>query len=198
MDASKVISLRITLKCDKNLPLRLFIADGTTVVDESLTTQFTIWADEDEMLYVYRLTGMQEDKYPNNMGKAISLIAIPYQYIQAMEICALPLTDIKTSLEAIEATGHELSSEFKERVERAYNQLLNDDRYVMSHASMNNMTGSMLDTNDAYYGDRFRESFKETLQERTHNINAAKEAAEASGDPLSLYKDGINDKYVKE
>jgi hypothetical protein len=62
MDASKVISLRITLKCDKNLPLRLFIADGTTIVDESLTTQFTIWADEDEMLYVYRLTGMQEDK----------------------------------------------------------------------------------------------------------------------------------------
>jgi hypothetical protein len=195
MDPNAAIKLRDTLKCGKNLPLRIFVNNAFAVIDESLTTQFTIWADEESMLYVYRLIGPQEDTYPNNRGKAISLYACNYEFIEGMEVCRLPLDDIATSLNMIEANGHSMSDEFKERVARSYKLILDDDRHTMSHAAINNETGSMLDTKDAWYGDKYQEAFKETLQERKHNLNVIKEVEEETGEEQKPYQDGINQLY---
>lgn len=192
MDAQKLIKLRDTLKCGKNLPLRVFINNAFAVIDETLTTQFTIWSDEEEILYIYRLIGPQEDVYPNNRGKVISVYAVDYEFIEGIEICSLPLDDIRTVLDGIEAQGHSMSTEFKERVERSYRLILDDDRYVLSHAAMNNETGSMLNTDDAYYGGKYQESFKETLQERSNNRHAEKLA---KPDDPKYYPDGINKLY---
>lgn len=191
MEKAEVIRVRDILKCGKNYPLRLHIDNVYRVIDESLTTQFTIWDDENATLYLYSLIGPQEDKIPNNSYKAVSLLAIDYDIIQGMEVCALPIADLDTSFEYLERDGHTLSSEFKERIKRTYTQLFHDGRYVLTNAELNNISGSMEPTGDSYYGNKFRENFKETLQERGHNLNAAKE------NEFEPYKDGINEMYTR-
>lgn len=180
MDKEKIIKLRNTLKTTGNLPLRVFINNAHTIVDESLKTQFTIWDDDNGIIYSFRLIGMQEDDTPNNMQQAVSLFAADYEEIQAMEIVRLPIDNIDGTIEGMIASGIEISDNFRKRIIYAYKELLHPDRFRMSPTDINNMLSSSrlqegapdaVNEKDDYYAGKFTESFQET-----HNVNSYNES----------------------
>lgn len=176
MDKEKIIKLRNTLKTAGNLPLRVFINNAHTVVDESLKTQFTIWDDTNGIIYSFRLIGMQEDDTPNNRQQAVSLFAADYEEIQAMEIVRLPIDDIDKTIDGMIKSGVQVSDNFRKRIAHTYKELLHPDRYKMSPTDMNNLLSSSrlqdgvpdaVNEKDDYYAGKFTESYQET-----HTINA--------------------------
>lgn len=174
MTSDQVKSLRNTLKAGKNLPLRVFINNTYTAVDESRVTQFTIWDDKNCILYSYRLTDMQSETLPSNASQAVSLAAIHYDAIEGMELACLPLSDLPKSIEFIKDSGVTISDGFKDRIIKTYNSILNPDRIALSREDINDLTGSNLNTKDDYYNGKFTEPFKETVRYRDRNAKIDK------------------------
>lgn len=176
MDKEKIIKLRKTLKTVGNLPLRVFINNAHTIIDESLKTQFTIWDDNNGLIYSFRMIGMQEDDTPNNIQQAISLFVADYEEIQAMEIVRLPIDDIDATIGGMINAGAKVTDEFRKRITYVYKELLHPGRFRMSPTDVNNMLGSSrlqegipdaVNEKDDYYAGKFTESFQET-----HAVNA--------------------------
>jgi hypothetical protein len=186
MQKEEVITLRNTLKTVENFPLRVFIDNGNTIVDESLKTQFTKWDDNNGILYSFRLIGMQEDSAPNNREQAISLIAIDYDTIQAMEISRLPVGKIAACIDGLNKSGAGIGDEFKNLIVSTFTKLLTTDRSSLSPSDMNRIISSSTLQSDApdavnekddYYAGKFTESHQETLAVNRYNasINSSTE-----------------------
>ena len=105
MENEQVISLRDTLKAKKNLPLRIFIDNSFQIIDEGNKFQFTKWDDVNGILYSFKMVHLNMDRSPNNKHQAISLFAVPYEMIQAMEVSYLPIEDIATIISSIRESG---------------------------------------------------------------------------------------------
>lgn len=169
MDRNEVIKIRDTLKCGCNLPVRVLIDNVFTIIDESKPTQFTIWDDDNEVLYSYRLVDPQTETCPSNKGQAVSLFAVSYTSIQAIELPVLPMVHLEQSIENIKNNGKNISDDFKQRIINTYKDVLNPNISELSHSTINNLTGSNLDTDDDYYNGKFKESFQETKRYRELN-----------------------------
>ena len=169
MEIKEVVLLRDTIRCGKNLPVRVCIDNCFTIIDESNPTQFTIWDDENGILYSFRLVDVQGDTSPSNKQQAVSLFAVNYTSIQAIEVPLLPVDDIATAITNIRNTGKAVSKEFEERIIKSYKGLLSGNLVDLTHEDINRLTGSNLNTADDYFAGRFTQSFKETLP--THDRN---------------------------
>lgn len=154
MENEQVISLRDTLKANKNLPLRIFIDNSFQIIDESNKFQFTKWDDDNGILYSFKMVHLNMDKSPNNNHQAISLFAVPYEMIQAMEICYLPISDIDDVIESIKDGGCTFSDEFKKLIIHTYTEVLAPDRITLSPSDINSILGpgAVNDKDDYYYG----------------------------------------------
>lgn len=169
MEIKEVILLRDTIKCGKNLPVRVCIDNCFTIIDESNHTQYTIWDDGNGILYSFRLVDVQGDTCPDNRQQAVSLFAVNYTNIQAIEVPLLPVDDIATAIANIRSSGKAVSTDFEERIIKSYKGILSGNLVDLSHEDINKLTGSNLNTSDDYYAGRFTQSFRETLPTRERN-----------------------------
>lgn len=178
MEINEVILMRDTLKAGKNIPVRVLLDNLHTVIDESNPSQFTKWDDDNGILYSFRLVDMQGDTCPSNVQNAISVFAVHYASIQAMELPVLPYSGIDTIFSSMEATGVTMSDNFKKRIKDTFAMMLETGRAVMTHEDFNKVSGSNLDTSDDYYAGRYKQPFKETrlMASRNEYVDSLKEA----------------------
>lgn len=161
MIKEEVIKLRTALKGNRNLPLMIHIDSTHTIINESLTTQFTLWDDDNEVLYAFKLVDMQIDTCPSNVGNAISVIVVDYTSIQAIEVPVLPLKYVPDIIEGIKATGRDVSDDMKNLIINTYDKLLNVNRSDLSHEEFNNLLDSKLNSKDDYYNGNFTETSRQ-------------------------------------
>lgn len=160
MEKEKVIRTRDILKAGKNLPVRIMTTSSNVCIDESSITQFTIWDDDAGMLYCYKLIDLQSDSVPSNGEQAISMIAMNYENIEAMEAPVLPLSMLDASLSAIEASGRAISEDMKKRIKTTYNEILHPYRYRLGSTDINNILGpDAVNDKDDYYQNKFTTVF---------------------------------------
>jgi hypothetical protein len=169
MTIDEVVSLRGVLKAGKNLPVRVMVNNSFVIIDESNPSQFTKWDDDNGILYSFRLVDMQGDISPSNTQKAISMYICKYEYIEALELPFLPLSNIDDVFTEMEKVGTTMSDEFKTRIKTTYETLLRTDMADLRHRDFNKLTGSNLDTTDEYYNGRFKQPFKETRMMASRN-----------------------------
>ena len=170
MENSDIISLRDTLKAGKNLPLRIFIDNAFQIIDESNKFQFTKWDDTNGILYSFKMVHLNMDRCPNNKHQSISLFAVPYEIIQAMEISTLPISDIGTVIDSIKDNGCTFSDEFKKAIIHTYTEVLAPDRITLTPSDINSILGpNVVNDKDDYYYGKYVESDKETQRYREHN-----------------------------
>lgn len=160
MDKADVIKMRTALKGGINLPLLIHLDNVSAIIDERATTQFTIWDDDNEFLYAFRLGGLAEATIPSNRSETISLYCIHYDFIQAMSIPELPLNDLDDVFATIEASGKTFKPGMKELITHTYESLLKGDYVNMTHAGINELIGSKLNDKDDYYNGKFTEPKK--------------------------------------
>ena len=186
MENNEVIQLRDTLKAGQNIPLRIFLDNAFTIIDESLITQFTLWDDKNGYLYSFRTIDPQSDRYPNNSEKAISLFVTDYTNIQTMEAVRVPLTSLDTIFDSIVKSGRPIKEEMRKLIKNTYDKILSNDLVDPMHAYYNSLLGSHLDTENDYYNSKYAERYQETLPKRTYNnfVNKVND--------LKPYEDNIN------
>ena len=183
MDKDECIKLRDILKAGKNLPVRVCLDNVFAMIDESKPTQFTIWDDNNGILYCYRLMDPIVESMPSNKESAVSLFAISYDSIQAIELPVLPLKNLEYTIESIKSSGRDISDDYKNLIINTYDKILSNGLVELTHDNINKLVGSNLDTNDDYYNGRYKESFKETRQHAELNKYVDKvKQKEESGD----------------
>lgn len=169
MTIEEIVKLRTALKAGGSVPVRVMMNNTYTIIDESNPAQFTKWDDTNGVLYSFRLVDQQSDIYPGNNPKYISVFAVDYEYIEAMEVAMFPLADIDKLFATIEATGATMADEFKTRIKTTFENLLDTNRAELTREEINKLTGASLDTSDDYYAGRFNQNFKETRMMAEHN-----------------------------
>ena len=170
MEKADVIKLRDKLKAGKNWPLLVYIDNTFRLINESNTLQFTKWDDEGGILYVYSLSDPRLERSPSNIGGGISLFAVPYEHIQAMEIIKLNLNNLGDSIDSLGC----ITKEWKERIIKRFETALNPDVVNLTARDINKAMGVIdgqkaLNDNDEYYENRFTESFAENVQTNKYN-----------------------------
>ena len=170
MSKETVISIRNALKAGKNLPLKVYADNDFIIVDESNAAQFTKWDDTNGVLYTFRLMSFDQSRTPNNSDNAISVGAILYEFIQAMEVAPMPLKNFDDLMGSMAAEGINMSTEFKDHIKHVFTELLHKDRWKLSPSDINAIHGANLRTKeDQYYAGHFSENFKETRDHAIHN-----------------------------
>ena len=174
MEKANVIKVRDKLKAGKNWPLLVYIDNTFRLINESNALQFTKWDDENGMLYSYSLTDPRLEKSPSNAGGGISLFAVSYENIQAMEVVRMNLQDLGNSIDSLNC----ISTEWKERIIKRFEMALNPDVVNLTARDINKAMGVIdgkkaLNDNDEYYENRFTQSFAETVH--TNRFNNANE-----------------------
>ena len=165
--------MRTALKSFKNLPLKVYADNDFIIVDESAALQFTKWDDENGILYTFRLMSIDQSRNPSNLEQSISVGAVLYDFIQAMEVAPMPIKEFDNLFTSMEGTGVVFNNEqFKDNIKYAFTQALRPDRVALTHEAINAMTGSKAmgdKPEDYYYSGRYKESFKETRDHAMHN-----------------------------
>lgn len=155
MDKQQIIQIRNILKAGKNLPVRIIYANSDVCIDESARAQVTLWDDENGYLFAYKLPSLQSDLTPSNIQGAVSLIAISYELIEAIETPIIPLSDLETSINAI----HEIrpiGDDTKNHIITMYTELLHPDRFRLGPTDMNTILGpGAVNDKDDYYAGKF-------------------------------------------
>lgn len=174
MEKADVIKLRDRLKAGKNWPLIIYIDNTFRLINESNVLQFNKWDDENGILYNYSLTDPIKEKSPSNIGGFISLFAVPYEHIQAMEIARLTLDNLGDSIDALGC----ISDEWKQRIIERFKTALNPNLVNLSARDINKAMGVIdgkkaLNDNDDYYDGRFTEPFAETRAKAEYNAAIA-------------------------
>mgnify|MGYP003533966772 FL=1 len=185
MEKEDVIKIRTAIKAGKNLPVRVFVDNAFTIIDESQTFQFTKWDDDNGILYSFRLIDPQSDKIPNNIEQAVSVYSTSYANIQAIETPVVPMKDMDSLFGTIEATGCKFSEDFKSLIKHAFTEVLHHDRYQLSSSDINSILGpNTVNDKDDYYYNKFTENFKETRRyaDRNAAIDEANKKDGSSGD----------------
>ena len=152
MTKEQVISIRKTLQAGKNLPVRVYLDNAFSWIDEANILQFTLWDDDNELVYAFRLPPLEHGDYANsdNGGQNISLYVATYEQIQGMEVCPLPISYLPDVLDSINET-RPISKDMREHILTVYNKILKENRVDPTHEFYNNLLGSHLDTNENYY-----------------------------------------------
>ena len=173
MEKDQVIKLRDDLKCGKNLPLRIYIDNSFTIIDESNTFHFTKWDDENAVLYSFRLIDINgSDHNPSDKQNSISFFAVPYEMIQAMMIPVLPLTELDSLFDSLSSGGCPFSDDFKKLIKHTYERALHPATYTMDSSMITSMLGDgAVNDKDDYYAHpgKFTEPFRETLRYKNRN-----------------------------
>ena len=169
-----VISMRTALKAGHNLPLLVFGDNAFTIIDESKEATFTKWDDTNGVVYYFRLMSPQQEQGLNaESAKAISVSAIKYEFIQAMEVAPMPLKyldDIFNSIDGeIGSGGSTMKPEFKAQIKHVF-ESYTDSRMALTPQERNAIHGAkIVQTSDDYYNGTFYEKFKESRDTEFHN-----------------------------
>lgn len=173
MDKEQVIKLRTALKGGKNIPLKIHIDNTLNEIDESSVGQFTLWDDNNGIIYIIKLPDMQDDYSPDNRSKNISIFAVFYENVQAMEISLLPLAEFDNVVGTIRESGKTINDNMVELIKNTYNSILRTNITDISHADYNKLLGSNLNIKDDYYNNRFTTNQDVVLREdrnKTHGL----------------------------
>ena len=141
MDKEAVIKLRDTLKQGKNLPLNVFIDNAFMNINEADTTRFTKWDDENGILYQWMLPTphMQE----NHRQQAVTVFAVSYDYIEAMQISLLPVSKLESCIDTINDSGSTpISDDFKNLIINSYKKLTDPNNIIEDPTEFNNFISS--------------------------------------------------------
>ena len=173
MDKTQVIKLRDELKCGKNLPVRVLINNSFTIIDESHHLQFTKWDDTNGILYSFRLINVSgSDRILTNKENAISVFAVSYDTIEAIEIPVLPMDDLDALFDGLSAGGCTFGDDYKGLIKNTFTQALHPDRFDLRPTEINRLLGpDATNDKDDYYNNpsKFVDSFKETTRYRKRN-----------------------------
>lgn len=183
METSKVIAVRDALKAGKNLPLTIYIDNAFRIINENNKFQFTKWDDENGVLYNYALTNPNIASSPSNIGGEMSLFAVSYESIQAMEVIRLPFNELPNSIDSLTKSGAVISDEWKNIIINRFSKALNPNLVNMSPTDINKASGIIdgqkaVNDNDDYYNHKFTEPFAETRPMAERNEYAKKVAEE--------------------
>jgi hypothetical protein len=162
MTKAQAIAMRDTLRGgEKNFPLRVFVCDNVTVIDETNITQITKWDDTNGVIYSFRLVSPTIADVPNNLRKEISITAVPYENIQAIEAIRVPVKDLDTIFTAI---GAAVSATEAANIKKLFDFLLSNDLTVITPTTLRAALGgnTVVAGSDDYYNGKFGENFKET------------------------------------
>ena len=190
MEKSIVIKLRDTLKQGKNLPLLVLVDNAFMNVNEADTARFTKWDDENGILYHWLLpTPHMQESYRMD---TVTLYALSYEYIQGMQVVNVPVKYLGDGIDAIKASGCDISDKFKDLIINTYKNLTDPTDVPCSPVDYNNLiSANRLDpeapnavneVNDYYYNKTFNQDINVTRRTREYNESikdelAAKEAA---------------------
>ena len=165
MNKAAIIQWRDTIKCGKNIPLRI-IFDNNYTVDENTPLTYVKWDDASGIIYIFRLSNLTDTTTPSNRDQTISVFSAPYELIWYLEIAKLPLEMLDDVFNAIGT----LSPQFKENIKYAFTEAIHPDRWRLDHSDINATAGfDVMDTKDEYYRGKFAEPFKETREHARHN-----------------------------
>ena len=162
-----VIAMRDALKAGKNLPLKVYCDNVHIMIDESAEFMFTLWDDDNGVVYVFRLMDLQHTRIPNNkLEQSISVGAVKYEFIQAMEVAPMPLKffdDICGTLRS-SSTDMVFTDEFQEHIKKVFTRALDDSKSAdLLNSTKNAVHGLRLTSQrDQWNTGRRAEPFKET------------------------------------
>ena len=170
MKNEQVISLRDTLKAGKNYPLRISVDNSLQIIDEANKFQFTKWDDINGILYSFKMINLNMDRCPNNNNQAISIISLPYELIQSMEISFLPIDEISNVIDSIRTSGCQFGEDFEKVIIHTFKEVLAPDRITLTPSDINSILGpNAVNDKDDYYYNKYIESAKETQRYKEHN-----------------------------
>lgn len=156
MTKEQVIKIRDNLRCgEANLPVRVHVNNSFSVIDESLKTQFTIWDDDNEILYSFKLPDPTTTIIPSNVENCASVYATPYGYIEAIELPLLPIDNMRSLLDKIPC----IEDQGKVVIEGVYRELLSPELTNLGPADMNRIMNAKLSEKDDYYNGKMSQSF---------------------------------------
>ena len=154
MTVAEVIMLRDTLKAGKNLPLQVYLDNAFLSIDESNVLQFTLWDDDNGLLYSFRLPALESDDYgTSNRSENVSVYVATYEQIQGMAIGLLPLSELDGVLDSIN-NSRPISPEMKNLIITTYNKVLKENYVDPMPEDYNKLVGSNLNTQEDYFKGR--------------------------------------------
>ena len=169
MSKESVIAMRNSLKGNKNIPVRVYADNDFIIVDEAVPVSFTKWDDVNGVLYVFRLATPEHSRIASNQ-KAISVGAVLYEFIQAMEVSPLPLSKFDDVISSMQDNGITFNNNFDKQIKYVFEQILRNDRVDLTNEEVNELIGSKVkDWSDDYYNGKFTEPFKETRPQASRN-----------------------------
>lgn len=169
MDKDVTIKVRNTLKAGKNLPLIVYINNSFRTIDETSVFQFTKWDDDAGILYLYSLVNPITSQIPSNIGGELSLFAVSYDTIEAMEVARLPYSELENSINSlINVGGVTISDTYKKHILNMFKTALTNNPNL-TRTDINKAMGIIdgnkaLDDGDSYYAGTYKESFKENIK----------------------------------
>lgn len=162
-----VIAMRDALKAGINLPLKVYGDNVHVMVDESAEFMFTLWDDDNGVIYVFRLLDIDQSRMPSNhLEQSISVAAVKYEFIQAMEVAPMPMKcfdDLCTTLRN-SSDNMIFTEEFQEHIKKVFNRALNDNITADLTANAKNAVHGLRITSqrDQWSNGIRAEPFKET------------------------------------
>ena len=161
-----VIAMRTALKAGKNLPLKVYGDNVHVLIDEAAAFAFTIWDDDNGVVYYFRLIDIDQSRIPDNAHEqSISVSAVKYEFIQAMEVAPMPLTKLDAICSTIKASSTDMlfPDEFKDHMKYVFERALSDKTPDLYASDINAAHGvEVVSPSDDYYLGRFSESYQET------------------------------------
>lgn len=182
-----IIAMRNALKAGVNLPLKAYGDNVHVAVDESLAFAFTVWDDDNGVLYFFRLMDVdQSQSLANVRNQSISVAAIKYEFIQVMEVAPMPISKIHNICSTIKSNSSNITlpDEFVDHMEYVFTRALSDKTADILPSDINAAHGAyLMNDDDQYYSGRFKEPYKEThtpeILYRNQRLAAQRAAAEA-------------------
>lgn len=180
-----VIAMRDALKAGKNLPLKVYCDNVHIMIDESAEFMFTLWDDDNGVVYVFRLMDLAHTRIPNNkLEQSISVGAIKYEFIQAMEVAPMPMKSFDDICSTIRSSSNDMifTNEFQEHIKKVFTRALNDNGQAdLTNSAKNAVHGLRLTSQRDQWNLGIRsEPFKEThttdLMYRQQRVESAEQA----------------------
>ena len=185
-----VIAMRNALKANCNWPVKVYADNNWVIVDESNKAAFTKWDDENGLLYYFRLVDPIHNNIHQSTKPVVSVAAIKYEFIQAMEVAPFPcdkLDDLFSSIETASNNVSTFSSEFKEKIKHVMSVYQDSNLVELYPDLINAIHGTnVVKTDNDYYAGRMGYPKKETTYVTRYNkeveeIHEREEASESQG-----------------
>lgn len=170
-----VIAMRNALKANMNWPVKVYADNIFVIVDESNTAAFTKWDDEMGVIYYFRLADPISAKQVHDAPQVISVTAVKYEFVQAMEVVPFPvakLDDIMNSITTSSGGVTTFSDKAREKIKHIFEAMTDPNMVEMYPALVNaihGVTDAKPMAND-YYAGRQTVPFKEISDVSRHNM----------------------------